>query len=184
MVATVDRVLARLSTPATLVISLISLITIVAADLMTGSPIRLTVFYLVPIFLISWKLGRSPGVAAAIVCGIVWAALDFAGSSFDVILSEAFNLFMKVGVFVAFAVITSRVRIDIEEQTKLNVQLTRALAEVNQLSGLLPICAWCKKIRDESGNWYPIETYVAMNSGVDFSHGICPDCAASRQGKR
>jgi hypothetical protein len=52
-----------------------------------------------------------------------------------------------------------------------------ALDEVKQLSGLLPICAWCKRIRDEGGNWEPIETYITVHSEADFTHGICPDCA-------
>jgi hypothetical protein len=91
---------------------------------------------------------------------------------------------MKVGFFIAFAIVISRVRIDVLEQSRLNAELTAALAEVKRLSGLLPICAWCKKIRDEAGNWYALETYVAMNSAVDFSHGICPDCAATRQQSR
>jgi phosphoserine phosphatase RsbU/P len=44
------------------------------------------------------------------------------------------------------------------------------------LSGLLPICAWCKNIRDENGDWQAIETYVAQRSEAEFSHGICPSC--------
>jgi hypothetical protein len=183
MVATVDRVLSRISTRSTLLISMFVLCVVVGADVLTGRSVRLTVFYLVPIFLISWKFGRVPGAAAAMFCGTVWAALDFAGRPLDFVLAQSWNLLMKAGVFVAFAVIVSRVRIDLEEQTRLTNQLKNALAEVKQLSGLLPICAWCKKIRDTSGTWYPIETYVEMNSAVDFSHGICPDCAASRQGR-
>jgi len=42
---------------------------------------------------------------------------------------------------------------------------------------LLPICAACKKIQNESGNWEPIESYIRDRSDADFSHGVCPDCA-------
>jgi hypothetical protein len=52
----------------------------------------------------------------------------------------------------------------------------RAVAQVKILQGLLPICAWCKKVRDDSGYWSQIEVYVAEHSQADFSHGICPDC--------
>jgi hypothetical protein len=55
-------------------------------------------------------------------------------------------------------------------------QLQHALDEIKQLSGLLPICATCKKIRDDKGYWEQIETFVQKHSGVSFSHGICPDC--------
>lgn len=58
-----------------------------------------------------------------------------------------------------------------------NAALETALAEVKKLSGLLPICASCKKIRDDKGYWRQIESYIRDHSEADFSHGICPDCA-------
>jgi hypothetical protein len=51
------------------------------------------------------------------------------------------------------------------------------LTEVKTLSGLLPICAHCKKIRDDKGYWNQIETYMAKRIDVEFTHGICPSCA-------
>ena len=54
--------------------------------------------------------------------------------------------------------------------------LQTALAEVRTLRGLLPICANCKKIRDDQGAWTQIESYIAQRSEAHFSHGICPDC--------
>ncbi len=62
-------------------------------------------------------------------------------------------------------------------QESLIGQLEKALQEVKTLSGLLPICASCKKIRDEDKNWQPIEDYIADHSEADFTHGICPECA-------
>jgi len=56
-------------------------------------------------------------------------------------------------------------------------QLQEALSEVKQLSGLLPICASCKKIRDDKGYWNQIESFIRDRSEAEFSHGICPDCA-------
>ncbi|MCP4713975.1 MAG: response regulator [Deltaproteobacteria bacterium] len=55
-------------------------------------------------------------------------------------------------------------------------QLRKALAEIKQLSGMLPICSSCKKIRDDKGYWNQMETYIRDHSEVDFSHGICPEC--------
>jgi len=63
-----------------------------------------------------------------------------------------------------------------EEKERLITELQSALAQVKQLSGLLPICANCKKIRDDTGYWQQIEVYVRDHSEADFSHGICPDC--------
>lgn len=58
-----------------------------------------------------------------------------------------------------------------------NVQLVKALEEVKALSGMLPICASCKKIRDDQGYWNQLEEYITRHSEAVFTHGICPDCA-------
>lgn len=55
--------------------------------------------------------------------------------------------------------------------------LQKALAEVKTLSGMLPICAWCKKVRDDEGYWQKIEAYFKSHSDLDFTHGICNECA-------
>jgi PAS domain S-box-containing protein len=72
--------------------------------------------------------------------------------------------------------ITERKRIEAERETLIG-ELREALAHVNTLRGLLPICSWCKKIRDDRGYWEEIERFVATRSGAHFSHGICPSCA-------
>jgi ABC-type nitrate/sulfonate/bicarbonate transport system substrate-binding protein len=56
--------------------------------------------------------------------------------------------------------------------------LQHTLSEVKQLKEILPICAYCKKIRDDDGYWEQLETYISEHGGTDFSHGICPDCVA------
>lgn len=64
-----------------------------------------------------------------------------------------------------------------EELQARNADLSSALSQVKQLSGLLPICASCKKIRDDTGYWNQLEHYISAHSDADFTHGICPDCA-------
>lgn len=63
------------------------------------------------------------------------------------------------------------------ERQRLMTELQTALNHIEQLQGLLPICSECKKIRDDKGYWNRIESYISQHSGVEFSHGICPDCA-------
>jgi DNA repair exonuclease SbcCD ATPase subunit len=63
-----------------------------------------------------------------------------------------------------------------EEKEKLILELTDALANIKQLKGLIPICASCKKIRDDQGFWNDVEAYISQYSEVEFSHGICPEC--------
>jgi hypothetical protein len=64
-----------------------------------------------------------------------------------------------------------------EERERLILELQEALSQVKTLSGLLPICASCKKIRNDEGYWEQMEIYISEHSEVDFSHGICPECA-------
>lgn len=64
-----------------------------------------------------------------------------------------------------------------QEREILIQELKQALAEVKTLSGLLPICSACKKIRDDTGYWRRIEEYISRHSDAEFTHGICPECA-------
>jgi len=67
---------------------------------------------------------------------------------------------------------------DAQKKVRLEKEnLEKALAEVKKLSGLLPICSYCKKIRDDKGYWNQIEHYIHEHSEAQFSHGICQDCA-------
>jgi len=70
-----------------------------------------------------------------------------------------------------------------KELEALVVDLQKALGEVKQLSGLLPICAKCKKIRDDKGYWNQIEGYIQKHSDAQFSHGMCPECSDELYGK-
>ena len=60
---------------------------------------------------------------------------------------------------------------------ELIINLQKALTEVKTLSGLLPICSWCNKIRDDEGYWQKIDSYLKSHSDLDFTHAICNDCA-------
>jgi len=66
---------------------------------------------------------------------------------------------------------------EIKKRKKVIEDLKIALSKIKKLSGLLPICASCKKIRDDEGYWNQIETYIKEHSEADFSHSICPECA-------
>lgn len=57
--------------------------------------------------------------------------------------------------------------------------LRESLDQVRQLKELLPICAWCKRVRDDEDYWHDIDEYVHMHTGTDFTHGICPECSAA-----
>lgn len=80
------------------------------------------------------------------------------------------------GAVVAFRDITKRKKIE-RERERLIYELHEALSKVKLLSGFIPICASCKKIRDDKGFWNQIESYIRAHSEAEFSHSICPDCA-------
>lgn len=106
--------------------------------------------------------------------------------SLDRLLVISFGIVIVLGLAVLILSIANFVRerkISVErkraqdERERLIIELQDALAEVRTLSGLLPICASCKKIRDDQGYWNQIEDYISSRSKATFSHGICPECA-------
>jgi PAS domain S-box-containing protein len=78
----------------------------------------------------------------------------------------------RIGRMASFIDITKRKMLEADLEKKLQ----DALDQIKVLSGVLPICASCKKIRDEKGDWSQLENYINEHSEAEFSHGICPDC--------
>lgn len=89
--------------------------------------------------------------------------------------------YLHKGEFSALAIVRT-IRYAIERQ-RLTSELKSALEEIKQLSGLLPICANCKKIRDDKGYWNRLESYIERHSDVSFSHGMCPECSDKLYGE-
>ena len=81
----------------------------------------------------------------------------------------------QTGTFIIYKDISRRREIE-KEREQLITDLKKALEDVKTLSGLIPICSHCKKVRDDSGYWEQVEFYLAKRTNADFSHGICPDC--------
>ncbi|MBU2627216.1 MAG: PAS domain S-box protein [Proteobacteria bacterium] len=98
------------------------------------------------------------------------------GSEFEVELS--LSSYQEHGIWNAVGIIrdiSDRKQIE-KEKEKLIIDLKNALNEIKTLKGIVPICASCKKIRDDKGFWNHLETYIQKHSDAQFSHGICPDC--------
>lgn len=71
----------------------------------------------------------------------------------------------------------------LEEERALRAALEEALGNIKVLQGMLPICAHCKKVRDDQGYWTQIEQYIRANSDAQFTHGICPECIKEHYGE-
>jgi hypothetical protein len=83
--------------------------------------------------------------------------------------------FIMLNAFIGL--LWGKIRLADAEKSKVIADLQEALAKVNTLSGFLPICASCKKIRDDKGYWNQIEAYISEHSEAEFSHSICPKCS-------
>jgi len=80
-----------------------------------------------------------------------------------------------IGAISAFSDISETKRME-QKQKKLILQLENAVATIKTLHGILPVCASCKKIRDEKGDWKEIESYIGEHTDAQFSHSVCPEC--------
>jgi hypothetical protein len=169
--------LERRSQGTTLALCFVSLCLIGIADYLTGTEINLTLFYLIPVSILAWTINRKTGTLASMLCALVWAIVDCLGRGELQLPRILWNIAIQVGVFVAFANALSQAHEGMIEQRRLNTELQVALAEVKKLSGLLPICAWCRRIREGDGAWVQLESYIVSHSEADFTHSICPECA-------
>jgi PAS domain S-box-containing protein len=104
------------------------------------------------------------------------AGLSKGGLEFPLELSiSAWNMRGKIYYTGIIRDISKRKKIE-EERNQLIKSLQESLAKIKTLSGMLPICASCKNVRDDKGYWNQIETYIHNHSEAQFTHGICPEC--------
>ena len=147
------------------------------ADWKTGYELNFFVFYFVPVSISAWCMGFAPAVLVAVLSSLVWfAAGALAGQVFSSHFFAVWNTGVRMISFliIGWAVSVIRARLDPEREAA--EQLRKALSEVKVLGALLPICAQCKKIRDEKGVWHALESYIGQRSNTQFSHGYCPEC--------
>ena len=147
---------------------------LLVGDYFSGPFIQFPVTYLVPVALASWYSGRFPGLVFAIILPIFRFYFNVALWTVPWSVSEAvINMLTRMIVLSAFAVVIART----------SVQTRRLSKEVQMLEGLLPICSYCKKIRDKNEEWQPLERYISARTTATFTHGICPECREKYFGK-
>jgi hypothetical protein len=142
-------------------------IMLLIADFFAGPFIQFPVSYLIPVAFLSWFNGRRWGLILAIFMPLVRFYFNIALWTIPwTIIEASINALIRIVVLSSFALIIDRTAI----QTR---KLSR---QVSLLEGLLPICSYCKKIRDQNDQWQVMEKYIMDRSVATFTHGICPDC--------
>lgn len=145
----------------------------------SGYELQFFVFYFLPVGITAWACGAGCAYALAVVSAAVWFSADlFSGHPYTYPSYAFWNTAIRLVSFVIVGYSLARIRMLLAAQRKIADDLRKSMSEVKTLAGLLPICASCKKIRDDSGYWHQLEVYIEDHSAVQFSHGLCQQCAA------
>jgi hypothetical protein len=144
-------------------------VALVALDYLTGPFIQFPVAFFVPVFLAAWYSGPRPALVLALALPAVRAAMvlalwDEQGTPFEILATAA----LRMTVFVFLAALIARLAEHERAQAR----------EITMLHGILPICMFCKSIRNEADEWEPLERYITHHSTAKFTHGMCPPCRA------
>jgi K+-sensing histidine kinase KdpD len=160
-----------------LVVIVLSVLALGYIDYATGYEFGFFVFYFLPIAIAAWKLGFTSSYLISILSSIVWFLADIHSSHpYGSIALGFWNTIIRLFSFLIIAYSTSKIRLLLAKERETAQALRDALSQIKTLSGLIPICASCKKIRDDKGYWNQLETFIQEHSEAEFSHGICPEC--------
>lgn len=152
-------------------------------DHLTGARLHFFLFYFIPIAYLAWHLGRRAALGMAAASAMIWWLIDiFWIPTGDTYAIDAWNTLIRFAAFVVVAISISRTRSEVDRQKKINAELTDALSTIRQLTGILPMCVYCRRIRDEGQQWKPFEQYIAEHTEAQVSHGMCPQCYRTHHG--
>lgn len=150
--------------PAHIVFAYMLVMAVFAFDVLLPLGVNVSALYLVPLgFLVLWSSPKQSSVVL-LIAGVC-----------TVLTGIGFFLLAHDPWWVALANRTLAISI-IGITTLLSLLRKRTEDDIKVLRGLLPICSYCKKIRDDEGYWQQVERYIAARSNAGFSHGVCPDC--------
>lgn len=136
---------------------------ILTFDFLSGPDIRFTILYVVPVALAAWKWNISPALLLAFSMPLFRLGFAYEWNGRLAVSAAAINTAIQWLTLIGIALLIARIS-----------SLQR---RVRVLEGILPICCFCKKIRDPEQNWEAIEVYISNRSDAQFSHTYCPTCA-------
>ena len=156
-----------------LVVIALSVVVLGFVDYVTGHELCFFPFYFLLIAIAAWKVGPTSSYVISIMTSIVWFLSDISSHPYSSVLFAFWNTTMQLLCFLIIAYSTSKIQFLLREKH----ETSRArLSQVKTLSGWIPICASCKKIRDDKGDWQRIEEYIEERTNAEFTHGLCPEC--------
>jgi hypothetical protein len=139
---------------------------VLGADYYTGREIQFPILYAIPLGLAAWKRKRALAYGLALLMPALRLLFHFAWQEPDSLRVDAFNLPIAALSLALYAFLIERTSRQTQELEK----------KVRKLEGVLPICAACKRIRNEHGVYEQMEAYITNHSEASFTHGLCPDC--------
>lgn len=145
---------------------------ILLLDFLTGPFLMFPILFVIPVTLAAWFLGRRDALTLAILLPLARFCIVSIWEPSAPLGYHAFNGLIRVAVLAFIAYLVSRTARQTEELQR----------EVKLLEGMLPICCFCKKIRDEQKDWQQIETYISKRTEAEFTHSVCPECAQLHYG--
>lgn len=150
---------------------LILSVIIIVLDYFTGPYIRLPILYIIPVSITSWFSGRGWGLVLSCSLPLTRIVFRFLWATPWGIEETIFNAILYI---IIFSLVVFLIGYEKERRS--------FLKEIRVLRGLVPICSFCKRIRNHDNNWEPFENYITEHSEAEFSHGYCPECAKEHYG--
>ena len=148
---------------------LVLAVVVMGADYASGPRIRFPIAFLLPVMFGAWYSGRVWALVFACVLPVIRLSFMLQWNGALEIEYEGFNTAIQILVLSALAVFVDRT--------------ARLVAEVKVLRGILPMCSFCRKIRDKDQQWIPLEKYIDDHSEAQISHGLCPSCYKKHYGE-
>ena len=147
------------------------------ADYVTGYELRMELLYLIPISYVAWFVGQRIGIVFSFLSVVTMMYSDIlAGKQYTSFTIEIWNGAIYF-VFYVMVALLIELRISLQQRENLIEDLDNALTQNEELSGLLPLCAGCKKDRDDQEYRRKVEAYIDTHGIAEFRQGLCKECA-------
>ncbi|HTR98810.1 MAG TPA: hypothetical protein VML00_03610 [Bacteroidota bacterium] len=178
MIGWIDRWLDSRSDPEAIFHSALGLALVAFLHYETDPELGFAIFYVIPVFALTWRMGWAAGMVMSCACTLTRAAVEITGRPDLPIGHAGWNAFSGFLLFVSVMFVVTRIKFGVTRLRETTVELQKALGEVKRLTGLLRVCAWCRRVRTDAGEWVQMEVYMKDHADIDVTHGICPECVS------